>query len=88
LNLAAHPNHKPGLTPVPLKIQQEICRLVSQEKPQDATHWSTRMTAAKVGISHTKVHQILQEHGLKPRSVRRIHSHACLLAEFGGKMVC
>jgi transposase len=69
--LLKQPNHKPGLAPVAVEVQQEICRLVSQEKPKDATHWSTRMIAKQVGISHTKVHQILQEHGLKPHLVKR-----------------
>jgi transposase len=72
--LLKQPNHKPGLAPVPLEVQREICRLVSQEKPKDATHWSTRMVAARVGISHTKVHQILQEHGLKPHLVKRFRT--------------
>src|SRR3990170_4762409 len=69
--LLKQPNHKPGLTPVSQKIEQEICRIVSQEKPKGATHWSTRSVAQRVGLSHTKVHQILQKHGLKPHLVKR-----------------
>ena len=67
--LLVQPNHKPGPTPISQKIQQEICRIVAQEKPVDATHWSSRTLAKRVGISHTKVRQILQKHGLKPHLV-------------------
>jgi len=72
--LLVQPNHKPGLAPIPLKVEQEIYRIVSQEKPVDATHWSSRMLAKRVGISHTKVHQILQKHGLKPHLVKRFRT--------------
>ena len=72
--LLVQPNHKPGLAPIPLKTEQEICRIVAQEKPVDATHWSSRTLAKRVGISHTKVHQILQKHQLKPHLVKRFRT--------------
>lgn len=69
--LLKQPNHKPGLAPVSAEVEKQICTIVSQEKPPDATHWSTRSLAQRVGISHTKVHQILQKNGLKPHLVKR-----------------
>jgi len=57
---------KPGKEPVSQEIKNEIYRLACNEKPKDETHWSSRTLAGKVGISHTKVSQVLQEYGLKP----------------------
>jgi transposase len=57
---------KPGKKPVSQDIKNEICRLVCNEKPKGETHWSSRTLAQRVGISHTRVHQILREYGLKP----------------------
>ena len=44
--------------------------MVMQEKPKHETHWSTRALGRRFEISHTKVHQILQKHQLKPHLVR------------------
>lgn len=41
-----------------------------QEKPANATHWSTRTLAAAMGISDTTVQRIWKRHGLKPHRVR------------------
>jgi transposase len=57
---------KPGKEPVSQDIKNEICRLVCNEKPKGETHWSSRTLAGRVGISHTRVSQILRECGLKP----------------------
>jgi len=62
---------RPGKAPVPAKIEREICRLVMQEKPEAATHWSTRLIAKQVGISHTAVSEILRRHKLRPHLVKR-----------------
>jgi hypothetical protein len=40
--------------------------LTLNEKPQDATHWSERTMAARVGIAPSSVHKIWAAHGLKP----------------------
>jgi transposase len=67
---------KPGKEPVSQKIKNEICRLVCSEKPKGETHWSCRTLAARTGISHTRVSQILNEHGLKPHvAVKRNYSN-------------
>jgi len=58
--LLKQPNHKPGKAPVSQKIINQVLKVVQERTPENATHWSTREIAKKVGISHTKVHQILQ----------------------------
>jgi transposase len=67
-------NHKPGKAPVSQKVINRILKLVQSERPEDATHWSTREIAKRVGVSHTKVHQILQAHDLKPHLVKRFRT--------------
>ncbi len=67
-------SRQPGKAPVSREVVNEVCRIVAHEKPQGSTHWSTRTVAKRVGISHTKVHQILQERGLKPHLVKRFRS--------------
>jgi len=72
--LLQQPSKKPGIAPVGDKVESELCRIVKQEKPEAATHWSTRELAKRVGISHTKVHQILRKHQLKPHLIKRFHT--------------
>ena len=69
--LLKQPNHKPGKAPVNQRVVNRILKLVQTNRPADATHWSTREIAKRVGLSHTKVHQILQAHQLKPHLVKR-----------------
>ena len=69
--LLKQPNHKPGRAPVSQEVVNKILQMVQTGSPEDATHWSTREIAKRVGISHTKVHQILQAHELKPHLVKR-----------------
>jgi len=40
------------------------------DKPTNATHWSTRTMARAVGISEASVRRIWRTHGLKPHRVR------------------
>jgi len=72
--LLKQPNHKPGKTPFSQKVINRVLKLVQTEQPKEASHWSTREIAKQVGISHTKVHQILQAHELKPHPVKRFLS--------------
>jgi transposase len=65
-SLLSDKTRKPGKKPISQEIINEICRLVCNEKPKDETHWSSRTLAQQVGISHTKVSQVLNEYGLKP----------------------
>jgi transposase len=49
---------------------RRIITKTTQEKPKNATHWSTRTMAAAVGLSEASVRRIWHAHGLKPHLVR------------------
>ena len=66
--------HGGGKQPVPQKAEHKLVELVKTAHPKDATHWSTRMLATEVGISHTAVHRILRKHKLKPHLVKRFRT--------------
>jgi transposase len=61
----------PGKAPVSVEIKNELSRIVCNEKPENATHWSTRTLAKRLGIGHSTVNNILRERGLKPHLVKR-----------------
>ena len=63
-------SRKPGTPAVSVDLKNEISRIVCTEVPGDANHWSVRSIADRVGISHTAVHNILRERGLKPHQVQ------------------
>ena len=48
---------------------QEVIRKTTQEKPANATHWSTRTMAKAAGLSEKTVRRIWHKHGLKPHLV-------------------
>lgn len=45
---------------------EDVVRKTTQEKPKNATHWSTRSLAEEMGISEATVRRIWHRHGLKP----------------------
>jgi transposase len=47
-----------------------VIHKTTQEKPFNATHWSTRTMAAAMGLSETTVRRIWHAHGLKPHLVK------------------
>lgn len=49
---------------------KKVMDMTLQEKPAQATHWSTRSMAAAAGISEASVRRIWRAHGLKPHLVR------------------
>ena len=49
---------------------KRVIDMTTQEKPDNATHWSTRTMAAAAGLSETSVRRIWHAHGLKPHLVR------------------
>jgi transposase len=59
-----------GLPPTTAEIKNRISQIVCNEKPEGASHWSVRNLADRVGVSHTTVHKILRERGLKPHQVQ------------------
>ncbi len=64
---APRPGRKPQIS---AKQVQHIVRRTTQEKPDDATHWSTRSMAQAAGISEASVRRIWKRHGLKPHLLR------------------
>lgn len=51
------------------KVREVVDRTL-QEKPSNATHWSTRTLAVAVGLSPASIRRIWKAHGLKPHLVR------------------
>jgi transposase len=47
-----------------------IVRKTTQDKPKNATHWSTRTMAKEVGASHAMVQRVWAAAGLKPHRVK------------------
>jgi transposase len=64
---APRPGRKPS---VPPETIQEIIRKTTQEKPPQATQWSTRSMARASGVSEATVRRIWHKHGLKPHRVK------------------
>lgn len=54
---------------IPAETIAEIVRLTTKETPKGETHWSTRSLAKELGISHSTVHRVWSELGLKPHRV-------------------
>lgn len=52
------------------KIAQLIIKKTTQERPQNATHWSTRTLARELGTNHSMVHRIWRANGLKPHLMK------------------
>jgi transposase len=49
---------------------KQVVEKTTQDKPDNATHWSTRTMAAAVGLSEASVRRIWRAHGLKPHLVK------------------
>ncbi|MFC1910001.1 IS630 family transposase [Chloroflexota bacterium] len=49
---------------------REVVERTFQDKPSNATHWSTRSLAAVVGLSPASIQRIWKAHGLKPHRIR------------------
>jgi transposase len=54
----------------PPKERQDLVRriieMTTQQKPANATHWSTRTLAKALGTNHALVNRVWRAHGLKP----------------------
>ena len=55
---------------IPTREVKKIVEMTLHEKPNNATHWSTRTMARAAGISEASVRRIWHAHGLKPHRVR------------------
>ena len=61
---------RPGRTPkITASLARRVVAMTTQQKPANATHWSTRSMARVVGISESSVRRIWRSHGLKPHRV-------------------
>jgi transposase len=61
---------RPGRTAkITASLARRVVRMTTQQKPPNATHWSTRSMAGAVGISEASVRRIWRSHGLKPHRV-------------------
>ena len=60
----------PGKKPIADALKLKIVEKTVKQRPVNATHWSMRMMAKEMGISHTSVQRIWNAHGLKPHLVR------------------
>jgi transposase len=59
-----------GRTPrIPASTVKQVIHKTTQEKPAQATHWSTRSMAAAMDLSPATVRRIWHKHGLKPHLV-------------------
>ena len=66
-----HDAPRPGRTPsIPTATVELILYKTTQEKPANATHWSTRSMAKAVGVSKATVQRVWAAHGLKPHLTR------------------
>lgn len=61
----------PGRKPLTPEIKAKVLAKTTTETPPNATHWSARMMARAMGLSHTSVQRIWGEAGLKPHLVKR-----------------
>jgi transposase len=56
------------------RARQQLERLIvektTQDRPENATHWTTRTLAKELGINHSMVHRVWRSCGLKPHLVR------------------
>ena len=48
------------------RLRKKIIEKTTQEKPDNATHWSTRTLAKELNTTHSFVHRVWQSVGLKP----------------------
>lgn len=51
-------------------VQSEIIRKTTQERPANATHWTTRTLAKELGVNQSMVLRVWQASGLRPHMVR------------------
>ena len=52
------------------KLARLIIKKTTKETPPNATHWSTRSLAKKLGASQSMVHRVWKANGLKPHLAR------------------
>lgn len=68
-NLPRGRNHGGKDSQAQARLRQAIIKKTTQEKPANATHWSTRTLAAVLGTSHNFVAKVWRECGFKPHLI-------------------
>ena len=68
---APRPGRKPKISS---RKVAKVIKLTTQTTPENATHWSQRLMAEKVGISLSSVGRIWKSHGLKPHRVSYVQA--------------
>jgi transposase len=61
---------KPGKTPLPSAIVDQVVGLTLGDPPREATHWTGRVMAKAAGVSLRSVQRIWKAHRLAPHRVR------------------
>lgn len=51
-------------------VESAIIRKTTTERPENATHWTTRTLAAELGVTQSMVHRVWRANGLKPHLVK------------------
>jgi transposase len=64
---ASRPGRLPAIT---AETMTRIVQKTTQEKPENATHWSTRSMAKALGVGKDTVRRVWAAHGLKPHLTR------------------
>ena len=54
----------------PRRARPKIIEMTTQQKPTDATHWSTRTLAKELGTNRAMVNRVWRANGLKPHLFR------------------
>ena len=60
----------PGISPTPADKVAEIVKLTQEQPPHEATHWTLRAMAKRVGVAPSTVRGIWKAHGLSPHRWR------------------
>jgi transposase len=59
-------------------LVRRIIEMTTQQKPANATHWSTRTLAKALGTNHSLVNRVWRANGLKPhlsKTFNRLSAH-------------
>ena len=52
------------------KAESQIIQVTTQQKPKNATHWSTRTLAEELGVTQSMIHRVWKANGLKPHLIK------------------
>ena len=63
-------NHGGKDTRAQAALRTRVIEATTQTAPEDATHWSCRSMARRLGTTHSFVNRVWRSHGLKPHLIR------------------